>query len=413
MAVEEAPSARRGGADTSGRRAGESRRMKLLKRTGLFGDPPSGTRVLRAASVEDLCEAYGLVHEAFVERGYIRALPGRLRVRAFEALPATATFAARIDGKTAAVQSLVFDTAALGLPSDGAFKAEIDALRAKGRVVCEATNEAVAPEYRRTPLATELMRCCFAHAREVGCDDIVTAVSPGHAKFYALLGFEQAGSVRSYSDQIDDPVVLMRVDFGRIRSRAEAADAGRSELEDDGFLKSYYLDDNPYTRYVAAWAVVAERTFADPTLLAELFVHRSRLLQRCSPAELEAIRTVWDRDGRDVFSRVRGREESSAGGATDPRQDTTDDEEAKHMTPEDRAEHLVAGWAEGGEVAADRAPELCRRISEEIAEAVAEEREACAAVVEHQLETRAYHRKGIPGAIREREHHASHPAWRP
>lgn len=288
-------------AGSSGKAPRESRRMALLKRTGLFGADTTGADIKRADSLEELRDAYCLVHEVFTEQGYIDHLPGGMRIRPYEALPKTATFVAKVEGRVIGVQSLVVDSGDLGLPSDRSFKDEIDSLREKGRLICEATNEAVDAEYRKTPIMTELMRCCFAHARTVGCDELIVAVSPGHAKFYGLLGFEQIGDVRSYSEEIEDPVVLVRLDFDTLARRATLAETG--DREDDAFFKSYYIDDNPYHKYIKTWQILSDRFFADPTLLLELFVHRSSLLERCSRGELEAIRRQWgDKLFTDVMS---------------------------------------------------------------------------------------------------------------
>jgi len=277
----------------------KSRRLKLLKRAGVFkGDTAGpGPVIKRATHLDELCAAYELVHHVFVRRGYMRPNRWGVRIRPFEAFPDTATFIAQVNERVVGVTSLVMDSEELGLPADQVFREEIDRnLRAKGRKPGEGTNWVVAEDYRNSSLLTELMRCVYAQAQAVGCDDIVAAVSPGHAAFYGLLGFEQIGSIRSYSKDVEDPVVLMRVG---VKERFEGIT--EADGEEEYFLKKYYVDDNPYPRYVASWSILAERFFSDPLSLRELFVHRSQLLARCSLAELAAIRRRW---GEEVFVRV-------------------------------------------------------------------------------------------------------------
>ncbi len=295
----------RGG--SSGKPERESRRMALLKRTGLFSGKDAGTDIKRATSVEDLQEAYRLVHDVFVEQGYIHPVPSGLRIRPYEALPDTATFVAEAEGRIVGVQSLVVDSEDMGLPSDEAFRDVIDILRAEDRLVCEATNEAVDTAYRKTSVATELMRCCFAHALGAGYTDLIATVSPGHAKFYGLLGFEQIGEVRSYSEEIEDSVVVVRFDLSALSKVLEDIIEGQDEA--DLFLKRYFVDDNPYHRYVKTWRILSDRFFADTTLLTELFVHSSGLLGRCSEGELEAIRRQW---GEKLFAEVMSHSPESA-----------------------------------------------------------------------------------------------------
>jgi ribosomal protein S18 acetylase RimI-like enzyme len=278
---------------------GESRRLAILKRMGLFTSNTKGASILRAVALEDLLGAYRLVHEMFVEEGYMIPRLCGLRVRCYEALPETATFVAKAGEAVVGVQSLVVDTPDLLLPSDSVFHAEIDALRGPYRLVCEATNEAVASDFRRSGVPTELMRCLFAHSLAVGCTDLVTGVSPGHAGFYEFIGFEQIGSVRNYSEELEDPVVLMRWDLDALPARFAKVRSG--DADDEAFLKPFCYEGNPYHRQVAQWAVQAENSFHDPELLTALFVRNSDLFARCDEAELDAIRRQW---GHQVFEQV-------------------------------------------------------------------------------------------------------------
>ena len=52
---------------------------------------------------------------------------------------------------------------------------------------------------------------------------------------------------------------------------------------------------------ICTWQILSERFFSDPTMLTELFVHGSGLLERCSRSELEAIRGQW---GEELFAEV-------------------------------------------------------------------------------------------------------------
>jgi len=277
---------------------GESRRLRLLKKAGFFGSYPPGTSIIRATSQEDLRSAYTLVHDAFVERGYIKAVDCRMRIRCFEALPETATFVAHVKGEIAGVLSVVPDTAGFGLPADTAFKVEIDQLRKRGRRLCEGTNWVMAEKYRNTPIMTELMRCAFAHAMSEGYTDFLGTVSPGHVRFYSLLAFEPISPVRSYSKDAYDPVVVVCLSKDVVTQRV--TDAG-TEGDDNAFLVDYYVDSNPYHDTVQEWAVVAQGLFKDPEALAELFVQDSHFLDRCTKAERKAIKRFW---GEEVYAQV-------------------------------------------------------------------------------------------------------------
>jgi len=287
--------------------AGHSRRMALLRHFGFFGNDTRGAVIKRAVSADELAAAYRLVHDVFVERGRIGPHPTGMRVGLFEALPETATFIAVDAGEVVGVQSITMNNGDLGLPSDQAFQDEIDVLRIGesaiasgcGHIVWEATNQAIAPAYRKSAVATELMRCVFAHAMAIGCDELITAVSPGHARFYELLGFEKTSPVRSNSAEVDDPVVVMRVNVAGLIARA--VDANDDSDEATIFVKCRCVASNPYREKVRQWEAEAQAVFADPQGLRRLFVEASGLLSQCSEEEREAICRSW---GADVFASV-------------------------------------------------------------------------------------------------------------
>lgn len=277
----------------------ESRRLGLLKRMGLFAENPE-VEIARAVTVENLSEAFRLVHDVFVQEHYIRPQESGMRIRAYEALPSTATFVALLRDQVVGVQSLVLDDTELGVPSDESFRQELDAIRGPGRRLCEATNEAVVEACRRSPVPTELMRCMFAQALASGCHELITTVSPGHAKFYVLLGFEQISPVRSYSRELNDPVVVLRMPLDRMRERV-AGIISRGDADDEAFLKSYYIDENPYLSFIEEWASDAEAAFRDTSLLRDLFVDRGQVLPWCTDQEREAVRRAW---GEDLYQAV-------------------------------------------------------------------------------------------------------------
>jgi hypothetical protein len=283
------------------------RRVALLRRAGLFDPDTQGATITRATTLEDLTSAYRLVHDVFVRQGYIHPDETGIRIRVFEAMPETATFIAKADGQVVGVTSVIMDSPELGLPTDKAFAAELDALRAQGRRICEGTNWLVADSHRNSAVMAELMRCSFAHALAVGCTDFIGTVSPGHAQFYVVLGFEQISEVRSYSREIDDPVVVVRFDLTGLSEVLAAIDEGGDEAE--AFLKKYYVDDNPYQDSVRAWEGQSQALFRDPAALRELFVNRGNLLGRCSVDQLDAIRQRW---GQRMFAEVCGARKTAA-----------------------------------------------------------------------------------------------------
>ena len=267
------------------------KRIALCRKMGLFGEVEEGMSIGRAVTAVELESAYQLVHDVFVEKGYIPVMEGGIRLRPFECVPNMTTFVARDRGRVVGVMSIVPHHPDLGLPSDQAFSEEIGALRAAGRRVCEITNLAVEGKYRRSSAFTELTRACFAQALAWQCDDVFIAISPGHAMFFeGVLQFDACGDQRSYSAEKMDIVEGKRLNLREVHDRWATVDAA---LGEDALLVQYYLTDNPYHQKVGPWADVAEVFFLQPRLLRRLFVERSGLTARLNERALAALRREW------------------------------------------------------------------------------------------------------------------------
>lgn len=273
------------------------KKLTLLRKMGLFGADTKGAVVERASTAEDLAKAYRLVHQVYLESGYIKPEPSGLRLRIFETSSETATFVAKVKGEVVGVISVVGDSIDLGLPSDLAFSDELDEMRDRGFTMCEVTNQVVADGYRKSAVTTELMRVAVAHAIQAGFRIGVATVSPSHNGFYDLLGFAQLGAERSYSDKVHDPVVALTIDFDHYRNPPE------NLVPASHFVHAFLGPKNPYLGCVAAWDRRARAKFLNPELLEQLFVSDSQFLARCTPEELDRVKLRW---GLELYLAVIG-----------------------------------------------------------------------------------------------------------
>ena len=276
-----------------------ARRLARLTRAGLFGTNTHGAIIEQASTFHDLQQAYRLVHDVYVESGYIRPDTSGIRLRMFEASPDEATFVAKIEGRVVGVVSVAADSVALGLPSDTCFKEVLDELRAQGARLSEMTNQAVAAEYRKSGIATELMRCAAAHVIRGQFDENVAVISPNHAAFYKILGFREIGTPRSYSDTVYDPVVALST--GLDQYRKPVPDPGD---ETRCFVQNFMADGNPFMAQVEQWARAAAAHFRDSQLLRQLFISETAFITQCSKEDLAFLKRIW---GRRPFNSVTGR----------------------------------------------------------------------------------------------------------
>lgn len=274
------------------------RKLETLRRVGLFGTNTEGATITRAQTLDDLRQAYQLVHQVYIQTGFIEPEYSGIRLRMFEAKHDTATFVAKVGDRVVGVLSIVPDSSDLGLPSDAAFKEELDVIRKTGRRLCEVTNQVVIPEYRKSAVSTELMRCALAHAANAGYDEGIAIVSPSHKGFYDLLRYREIGSLRSYSDKLHDPVIALCCDVTQYQ---------RPPVDHDPawlFVHHFMTAGNHFLQDVQGWSEAARRHFFSYQLLRQLFVVETRFVDRCSSAELRTLKRLW---GYWRFAAVAGR----------------------------------------------------------------------------------------------------------
>ena len=259
----------------------------LLKR---LRAPDSPLTIRRAREPRELETAYRLVHDVFVEQGYLRAEPDGLRLRVYELNPDMATFIAKAEERIVGVLSVVLDSSELGLPSDKVFGAELDALRRGARTIAEITNLAVDPAYRGTNLFLELARCASTHLLARRVDRAFVAVSRAHgAVFESVLCFRPCGEARSYSTDLVDIVEGLAWDASAFEAELSALDA---QLLVRPGLHAWFFDENPRAKEELRECRDAESAFfaADvPRALLARAPHIAACLARSDRAALESL----------------------------------------------------------------------------------------------------------------------------
>ena len=233
-----------------------SQRLKALEGTpdvaspGYEGPESAGAaaayRIRVANDLASRQSAYGLIYRLYLEKEYARPHPSRLWMSIHDAQPDTVTLLAEkrlvegggwkvegadLDSSASALPSstlhlppssavvpvgaltVVFDSP-LGLPADGLFGAELDALRERGRRLAEIVSLGIAEETAvGSDLLVRLFNLAYLVARRIrGATDFVITVNPRHAGFYRRkLLFVEAGPERAYDRVGGAPAVLCSI----------------------------------------------------------------------------------------------------------------------------------------------------------------------------------------------------------
>jgi hypothetical protein len=156
--------------------------------------------VVASCCVEELDEAMAIVHDGFVQAGYMAPQPSGRRLHASYLNPGTMFFVARMEGRAVGTCALIAD-GPFALPSDRAFVEENDRMREEtGLSLHECGSLSVRAEARRHTRRI-VMRLVAAMSRvsaeRFPMSAIPLAVGPENRRFYAaLVGAEQIAGER-------------------------------------------------------------------------------------------------------------------------------------------------------------------------------------------------------------------------
>ncbi|HXE38239.1 MAG TPA: GNAT family N-acetyltransferase [Azonexus sp.] len=154
-------------------------------------DPtPSDRLVLKIAdSREELEACFSLLHDAYVDSGFMQPDPSGMRVTIYHALPTTTTLCAMWDGEVVGTISLIRESA-FGFPLQKIF--DLSAVRQKGGNLAEVSALAVHPRFRKTggAILFPLMKFMYEYATEYfDTRHLLIAVNPNRIEMYESLLF--------------------------------------------------------------------------------------------------------------------------------------------------------------------------------------------------------------------------------
>lgn len=181
-------------------------------------DPRPDARLeLKLAETRDELEAcFRLLHDAYVEGGFMKPNASGMRVTPFCALPTTTTLCAKYDGQVVGTVSLIGE-GVFGFPLQSAFA--LDRVRAKGGNIAEASGLAIHPAFRGNSAAVLFPLMKFVRQYCVEYFDVqhlVIAVHPDGIDVYeSLLFFErlQEDAVDHYEFANGAPAIGAELDM--------------------------------------------------------------------------------------------------------------------------------------------------------------------------------------------------------
>lgn len=190
------------------------------------------TRVEYARERKHFQQAFRIVYQEYLSKGYCTFHPSEMRMSFYNTLPETVTFCLWRTDILLATASLIFDSQ-MGLPMEEVYSNEIESLRKQGRKLCEVSllalnsdviSKGILPIYfaERLRCLYQIFKPIFWYARKTaGYTDLCIAVNPIHKMLYSSLYFELFGEERIYESVRGNPSIGMRLSFDRLEERSK------------------------------------------------------------------------------------------------------------------------------------------------------------------------------------------------
>ncbi|KAA5546254.1 long-chain N-acyl amino acid synthase [Roseiconus nitratireducens] len=180
--------------------------------SGVF-DPRIKISIARTRS--DLEQAFRLVHHSYVRAGLDGPNETGMRLCRHHFLESTEVVIAKLEDVVVSTASVIVDSP-LGLPAESMYGKELQALKSRGLRIAEVGCLA---DRRKSPARfIQMFRrlsTLIAQAAEArGCNALIAATHPRHARFYArYLGFETFGEIHECPYANGNPAIALLLDF--------------------------------------------------------------------------------------------------------------------------------------------------------------------------------------------------------
>ncbi|HEX6736189.1 MAG TPA: GNAT family N-acetyltransferase [Azonexus sp.] len=260
-------------------------------------DPaPSDRLQLKIAETQEELEAsFSLLHDAYVDAGFMKPDPSGMRVTLYHSLPTTTTLCAKWDGEVVGTISLIRESA-FGFPLQKIF--DLSGVRVKGGNLAEVSALAVHPRFRKTggAILFPLMKFMYEYATEYfDTRHLLIAVNPNRIEMYESLLFFQrltANVVENYDFANGAPAVGAAIDLYLAPTTMARAYSGKPARKD---LLSYFTKVKlPNLQLPSRRYFTTNDPVLTPVLLDHFFNRRTQGFANLDARKKALLHSIYD-----------------------------------------------------------------------------------------------------------------------
>jgi len=273
-----------------------SQRFKVFRSFADCDPAPTPRLILKIAETKEELEAcFSVLHDAYVDSGFMKPDPSGMRVTIYHALPTTTTLCAKYDDQVVGTISLIRESE-LGVPLQQIF--DLTAVREKEGNIAEVSALAVHRKFRRTggsilfPLMKFMYEYCttFFDTRH-----LVIAVNPSHIEMYeSLLFFRRltANMVERYDFVNGAPAIGATLD---LKEALEVFRKHYSSKPTRRNLHAYFTQVKlPNIQFPTRRFFTTNDPVLTPQLLDYFFNVRTRTFENLSERKKALLHSIYD-----------------------------------------------------------------------------------------------------------------------
>jgi len=243
-----------------------------------------------ARTREEFEQAYALVYQEYLKRGYVNEASSQLRLSFYNALPETTTFAVTSNGHIAATATVIPDSP-LGLPIDELYGEELAFFRKQNKKICEVSMLASNTELFREGTSMMLnakkmffifflFKHIFNYVRNhLHLDYIFITINPKHQLTYESLHFVDVGPLRFYDKVNGAPALGKYVEVGSVAEKILTSNKS-------GMYKMIFKGQ-------VSPEVYARRVCFSLEDIKYFFIEKSNVLLKASPEQMNYIKQCY------------------------------------------------------------------------------------------------------------------------
>lgn len=271
--------------------------------------PTPGLEFKVAEQKHELERAYQILHDSYVDQGYMSPESSGLRVNKYFAMPSTTTLIALIDGEVVGTMSIIRKNG-LGLPIEKIF--DISSVEANGKIVAEVSALAIDKRFRNKRGSLFLPLCKFFYeyiTNYMKVDRAVIAVNPTWRDFYeGFLCFKvlENKKIDNYDFANGAPAIGLWGDFSELKTKFNKIYNNKPDAQN---LYKYFVE-TPFDFFKFPDRVLNQT--ADPVMTPELldyfFRHRTQTFQNMSTNELLQVASAYPQaEYLKLFPKIKGK----------------------------------------------------------------------------------------------------------